>query len=219
MNPEHGKPKRGSVKKAVMQATSYLRLIRDRKKGAKYEHSSPTDEEWVAMKETLTQEAFEAEVALAAKESSILFSAYLDMVERKVAAWKTNHPSDTTNTARVPTAEITMESSDVPTTPLGSIPGGQNPEGLFSRGAPGDLHNTKDAAQSCDTGVPTASDTNTSVSVSPIQKVDSDSPTKSDPKTLTRPNGPDGDLSYCPSEVEAIASTCFDCISDWDIPG
>ena len=220
MNPEHGKLKRGSgsVKKAVTQATSFLRVIRDRKKGVKYEHSSPTDEEWVAMKETLTQEAFEAEVALAAKESSILLPAYLEMVERKVAAWKMSHPSDTTATAGVPTAEITMEFSDVPTTPLGSISEGQNPEGLFSRGAPDDFQNTKDATRSRDTGVPTASDTNISVSVSPIRKVDSDSPTKGDTKTSTRPNGPDGDLSYCPSEVEAIAATCFDCITDWDIP-
>ena len=79
MNPEHGKLKRGSgsVRKAVTQATSYFRVIRGPKKGDKYEHSSPTDEEWAAMKETLTREAFEAEVALAAKESSILLPAYL----------------------------------------------------------------------------------------------------------------------------------------------
>ena len=144
MNPEHGsKPKGGAakkggtVKKAVTKATSYLPWFRDIKKGVNYEYSIPTDEEWVDMKETLTQAAFEAEVELAAKEAAIQFPAYLDMVERKIAAWKVNYSSGAAATAGVPSAEITMESSDTQSTPLGQASGGQNPDGIFSRGAPG----------------------------------------------------------------------------------
>ena len=87
------------------------------------------------MKENLTQAAFEAEVELAAKEAAIQFPAYLDMVERKVAAWKVNYSSGAAATAGVPSAEITMESSDTQSTPLGQASGGQNPDGMvYSQG-------------------------------------------------------------------------------------